>query len=61
MAGEDPNVMDIDRDGVIRIGERINFAQSEFKKKYNELENKLANMKRDWMVEGGAAFGKMMI
>ena len=28
MAGEDPNVMDIDRDGVIRIGERINFAQS---------------------------------
>jgi hypothetical protein len=42
MAGEDPNVMDIDRDGVIRIGERINFAQSEFKKKSKELETQLA-------------------
>ena len=61
MAGEDPNVMDIDRDGVIRIGERINFAQGEFKKKSKELETQLANMNRDWMGEGGAAFGKLMI
>jgi uncharacterized protein YukE len=61
MAGEDPNVMDIDRDGDIRIGERINFAQSEFKKKSKELETQLANMNRDWMGEGGAAFGKLMI
>lgn len=61
MAGEDPNIMDIDRDGVIRIGERINFAQSEFKKKSKELETQLGNMSRDWMGEGGAAFGKLMI
>ena len=61
MAGDDPRVMDIDRDGVIRIGERINFAQSEFKKKSKELETQLGNMHRDWMGEGGSAFGKLMI
>jgi WXG100 family type VII secretion target len=61
MAGDDPRVMDIDRDGVIRIGERINFAQSEFKKKSKELETQLGNMNRDWMGEGGSAFGKLMI
>ena len=60
MAGEDPNFLDIDRDGVIRIGERINFAQSEFKKKSKELETQLGNMNQDWMGEGGAAFGKLM-
>ena len=61
MAGEDPNVMDIDRDGVIRIGERINFAQSEFKKKAGELQTQLGNMNRDWQGDGGGAFGKLMI
>ena len=61
MAGEDPNVMDIDRDGVIRIGERINFAQSEFKKKSKELETQLGNMHRDWQGDGGGAFGKLMV
>jgi WXG100 family type VII secretion target len=61
MAGDDPRVMDINHDGIVRIGERINFAQSEFKKKSKELETQLANMNRDWMGEGGAAFGKLMI
>jgi WXG100 family type VII secretion target len=60
MAGESPNVMDIDRDGVIRIGERINVAQSEFRKKSTELETQLATLDRDWIGEGGAAFGKLM-
>jgi WXG100 family type VII secretion target len=61
MAGEDPRVMDVDRDGVIRIGERINFAQSEFKKKSNELRDALSRMSTDWQGEGGGAFGKLMI
>lgn len=61
MAGEDPRVMDIDQDGVIRIGERINFAQSEFKKKSGELQTQLGNMHRDWQGDGGAAFGKLML
>jgi WXG100 family type VII secretion target len=61
MAGDDPRVMDIDRDGVIRIGERSNFAQSEFKKKSKELETQLGNMHRDWVGDGGSAFGKLMI
>lgn len=61
MAGDDPRVMDIDGDGVTRIGERINVAQSEFKKKSKELETQLGNMRRDWMGEGGSAFAKLMI
>jgi WXG100 family type VII secretion target len=61
MAGDDPRVMDIDRDGVIRIGERINIAQSEFTKKSKELEAQLGNMHRDWVGDGGTAFGKLMI
>jgi WXG100 family type VII secretion target len=61
MAGDDPRVMDIDHDGIIRIGERINFAQSDFKKKSGELQTQLGNMHRDWQGEGGAAFGKLMI
>lgn len=61
MAGEDPNIMDIDHDGIIRIGERINFAQSEFTKHGNELTTQLSNMQKDWVGEGGVAFGKLMI
>jgi WXG100 family type VII secretion target len=61
MAGDDPRVMDIDHDGIVRIGERINFAQSEFTKKSNELHTQLGNMARDWQGDGGAAFGKLMV
>ena len=61
MAGDDPRVMDINHDGIVRIGERINFAQSDFKKKSGELMTQLGNMNRDWQGEGGAAFGKLMV
>ena len=61
MAGDDPRVMDIDHDGIVRIGERINFAQSDFKKESGELQTQLGNMYRDWQGDGGAAFGKLMI
>jgi WXG100 family type VII secretion target len=61
MAADDPRVMDIDHDGIVRIGERINVAQGEFKKKAGELQGQLATMSRDWQGDGGTAFGKLMI
>jgi WXG100 family type VII secretion target len=61
MAGNDPRVLDIDHDGIVRIGERINVAQSDFKKKAGELQTQLGNMSRDWQGDGGTAFGKLMI
>jgi WXG100 family type VII secretion target len=53
--------MDVDRDGVIRVGERINGAQSEFTRKAGELESALGRMVTDWQGEGGGAFGKLML
>lgn len=61
MAGEDPRVMDIDHDGIIRVGERINFAQSEFKKKATELEQNLAHMSTSLQGDAGTAFHKLMV
>ena len=60
MSGSDLGVMDIDRDGVIRTGARINAAQAEFARKAQELEAQLGNMQRDWVGEGGSAFGRLM-
>jgi WXG100 family type VII secretion target len=53
--------MDIDRDGIRRIGDRINVAQGEFAKLSAELETQLGTMQRDWQGEGGAAFGRLMV
>ena len=61
MAGEDPRVMDIDHDGIVRIGERINVAQSDFKKKAKDLESNLGHMATSLQGEAGTAFGKLMI
>jgi WXG100 family type VII secretion target len=61
MAGEDPRVMDIDHDGIVRIGERINFAQSDFKKKAKDLESNLGHMATSLQGEAGTAFNKLMI
>jgi WXG100 family type VII secretion target len=61
MAGADPRVMDIDRDGIARIGARINEAQSEFARRAGELQAQLGNMQRDWQGEAGMAFGRLMV
>ncbi|MEO6512355.1 MAG: WXG100 family type VII secretion target [Nocardioides sp.] len=53
--------MDIDHDGIVRIGERINFAQSEFTKKANDLEANLGHMATSLQGEAGTAFHKLMI
>jgi len=60
MAGEDPNIMDINHDGMVSIAERINFAKGEFDRKATELETDLGNMAKDWQGGGGAAFGTLM-
>jgi WXG100 family type VII secretion target len=56
----DASIMDIDRDGIRRVGDRINLAQGEFGRLARELETQLATMQRDWQGEGGAAFGRLM-
>jgi WXG100 family type VII secretion target len=61
MASDDLRVMDIDRAGVIRIGERIDSARMEFGRLSKELESQLANMHRDWVGQGGSAFGRLMV
>jgi WXG100 family type VII secretion target len=53
--------MDIDRDGIARIGARINEAQSEFARRAGELQAQLGNMQRDWQGEAGMAFGRLMV
>ncbi len=61
MAGDDPRVMNIDHDGIVRIGRRINGAQADFTKKSAELQSQLGHLSRDWQGDGGAAFGKLMV
>ena len=60
MAGAEPRVMDVDDDGIRRIGARINLAQDEFAKRAGQLHTQLGNMHRDWQGGGGLAFGRLM-
>ena len=61
MSGSERGVLDLDRDGVSRIGRCIDTAQAEFSKLAKELEGQLADMHRDWVGEGGSAFGQLMV
>jgi WXG100 family type VII secretion target len=52
--------MEVDHDGLVRIGQRIDEARHEFTRKAAELDSQLGSLHRQWQGEGGAAFGKLM-
>ena len=57
--GSDARVMDIDRDGIVRIGERIGVAQHDFRRLGAELHTQLGHLRSGWQGEGGTAFNNM--
>ncbi len=61
MAAADGQGIQIVEGGLNHIGDRINFAQAEFKRLSAMLSGQLEHMPQKWQGSGGAAFGKLHI